>query len=119
MEAESVNIFSKQKGNDDRTKLRNACAAFACEPWLAVYVETSKSADLYLTSLDHYDRNYRSTKSRTMDTWKMGAKDKRAYDVDPNVRHISAAFSATNWTWHGDAKTIARYPMARTRQIST
>ena len=55
-----VNMLSYQKGKNDRQKLLDACKAFACNPWSAVYVETLESADLYLTSLAHYDEKYRS-----------------------------------------------------------
>jgi Holliday junction resolvase-like predicted endonuclease len=108
MEAESVNIFSYQKDPTDRTKLLKACAAFACEPWLAVYVETSRSADLYLTSLNHYDQTYRPNHSRAIDTWKMGTTDKQAYDADPNVQHIHVVFNETNWDWQERPETNAR-----------
>lgn len=107
-ESESVNILSYQKDTNDRTKLLDACAAFACEPWIAIYVEASASADLYLTSLDHYDRTYRSSKSRAIDTWKMGEKDKQIYRVDPDVWHIHADLKAANWAWREGASTEAR-----------
>src|SRR5438105_10956352 len=71
-EPESVDIF--KKGND-RQKLIDACRAFACEPWIAVYVETAESAHLYLTSLDNFDRKYRSRLARSSDTPKMGKED--------------------------------------------
>src|SRR5258708_37212280 len=38
-ESASVNIFFNRKGPGDRAKLLEACTAFACEPWVAVYVE--------------------------------------------------------------------------------
>lgn len=98
-EAESVNVFSYQKEPSDRAKLLEACEAFACKPWLAVYVETSKSADLYLTSLEHYDQTYRLNKSRAIDTWRMGSEYRRTYDADPDVRHVCVTFTETNWTW--------------------
>ncbi len=96
-EAVSVNILSNQKDSTDRAKLLAACEAFACEAWLAVYVESSESADLYLTSLKHYDEKYRPSKPRAIDTWNMGNKEKSAYAADPNVWHIHVAFSVTNW----------------------
>lgn len=96
-EAESVNVFLNRK--NDRKKLLDACEVFGCDPWVAVYVETTKSAELYLTSLAHFDRTYRPKRTRVNDTWKMGEKQKRAYDVDKNVRHICIEFSVTNWTF--------------------
>jgi hypothetical protein len=107
-ETTSVNIFSYQKDHNDRAKLLDACEAFACEPWLAVYVETPQSADLYMTSLEHYDQTYRPSMPRTIDTWRMGKKDTPAYEADPNVQHLRVAFSATNWTWHADATKRTR-----------
>lgn len=95
-ETAGVNVFFNRK-DPGRGKLRAACTAFACEAWVAVYVEAVRSADLYLMSLDHYDQTYRPQKSRAIDTWKMGAKDKKAYDTDKNVQHICVEFKATNW----------------------
>ncbi len=51
-EQESVNLLSYQRGKDDREKVQQACRAFACDPWVAVYVETTDEADVYLTSLE-------------------------------------------------------------------
>jgi len=98
-EEESVNIFSYQKGKNDRQKLLDACKAFACEPWIAVYVETSGSADVYLTSLENYDEKYRGKEGRAIDGWKMGKKHKQLYDKDPDVKHIRIEFRAVNWNW--------------------
>jgi Holliday junction resolvase-like predicted endonuclease len=105
-EAESVNVFFNRKRPGDRAKLRAACNAFACEPWVAVYVETAGSADLYLMSLKHYDQTYCQNKSRAVDTWKMGKKQKRAYDLDKNVQHISVEFRETNWTFGGQGGSV-------------
>lgn len=41
-ESDSVNVFSHQKGKDDRKKMLDACEAFNCEPWVAVYSENEK-----------------------------------------------------------------------------
>ena len=98
-EEESVNIFSYQKVKSDREKLLDACEAFACEPWIAVYVETSEYADVYLTSLENYDKTYRSEKAKAFDTWKMTKRYKELYKQDPNVKHIRIEFHVTNWRW--------------------
>jgi Holliday junction resolvase-like predicted endonuclease len=95
----SVNIFSYQKGKNDRQKLLDACEAFACEPWIAIYVETSNSADLYLTSLKNYDEKYRGKEGKKIDDWKMTKKYNERYEKDPNIRHIKIEFQATNWNW--------------------
>ena len=98
-EDDPVNIFSYQEGKDDRQKLLGACEAFACEPWIAVYVETSDFADVYLTSLENYNKKYRGKEQRAIDTWKMGKKGKDQYNKDPDVKHISITFYAANWNW--------------------
>jgi hypothetical protein len=96
-EATHVNLLSYQKGKDDRQRVLAACQAFACEPWIAVYVETADSADAYMTSLAHYDATYRSKGARALDAWKMGEKHQAVYARDPNVKHVHIRFEATNW----------------------
>jgi hypothetical protein len=98
-ETSSVNIFSYQKGKNDRQKALDACEAFAAEPWIAIYVESSESADLYLLSIKHYDQKYRGEKKRAIDTWKMGRKYRERYQADPNIRHIRMGFSGSSWSW--------------------
>jgi hypothetical protein len=98
-ESESVNLFSYQKGKDDRRKALDACKAFACEPWVAVYVETSDAADAYLTSLSNYDNKYRRREGKAIDDWKMGKKDKERYENDRAVRHVQFDFRTHNWIW--------------------
>jgi hypothetical protein len=97
-EDDSVNVFSYQKENNDRQKVLAACEAFACEPWLAVYVETTDQADIYLTSLSNYDAKYRR-EGKAIDDWKMGPKHQATYASDPDVKHIKIKFQGTNWTW--------------------
>ena len=46
-ETSSVNIFSYRKGKNDRQKVIDACKAFACDPWIAIYIESSEIADLF------------------------------------------------------------------------
>ena len=99
-EETSVNIFSYRKAKNDRQKLLDACKVFACEPWIAVYVETSESADLYLTSLKNYDDKYRGGEGKAIDTWKMTKKHKARYEEDPDVKHIRIEFHAKNWDWY-------------------
>lgn len=97
-EESSVNIFSYQNGKDDRQKTMDACEAFACEPWIAVYVEATDQADIYLTSLENYDINYRGS-GKAIDDWKMGPKHQSMYASDPCVKHIKIRFEETNWSW--------------------
>jgi hypothetical protein len=81
-EDESVNIFSYQDGKDDRRKLIDACQAFACEPWIAIYVEATDYAEVYLTSLENYDQKYRGKKGKAIDDWKMKANYRKRYEED-------------------------------------
>jgi hypothetical protein len=82
---------------NDRELLEQACQSFGCEPWIAVYVETSTFADLYLTSLENYDKKYRGKEGTAADRWKMSKKHTDRYDEDPNVRHIRIEFRSTHW----------------------
>lgn len=66
-ETESVYVFRKPA--EDREKLRIACKAFGCDPWIAVYVESTCHADLYLTSLTNYDLKYRPKKKDKTEGW--------------------------------------------------
>jgi len=95
----AVNIFSYQKGKDDRKKVLDACDSFACRPWIGIYVETTEFADLYLLSLDHYDQKYRGPKGRAIDNWKMGEKYKKAYNEDQNIRHLFMDFTHSPLNW--------------------
>ena len=98
-EKETVNIFSYRNNKDDREKTLPACITFACEPWIAIYVETKESADIYLTSLKNYDKKYRGNTNKANDDWKMTKLAKMKYDKDPGVKHICMNFNSTNWTW--------------------
>ena len=98
-ETSSVNIFSYQKGKNDRQKVLEACKAFAAEPWIAIYVEASYCADLFLLSLEHYDHEYRANQNRAIDYWKMGQKYRERYEADPRVQHIRMDFSGSSWEW--------------------
>jgi hypothetical protein len=79
-------------------KLLDACKAFSCDPWVAVYVEAKDDADLYLTSLDNYDSKYR-TPARAIDDWKMGPERRERYRQDPSVKHIHLRFEVSHWEW--------------------
>jgi hypothetical protein len=92
----SVNVFSYQKGKDDRQKALAACEAFGCELWIAVYVEATNHADVFLTSEANYNANYRRP-GRAIDDWKMGPTHRVTYASDPAVKHIRITFDAANW----------------------
>jgi Holliday junction resolvase len=96
-EDNSVNLFSYQKGKNDSKKLLDACQAFACEPWIAIYVETSKFADIYLTSLMNYEEKYRTRIDKAIDDWKMTKVYKKIYINDPEVKYIRIEFQKINW----------------------
>jgi len=98
-EETQVNVFSFRKGKDDRKKLLEACEAFSCEPWIGVYVESSQSGDVYLTSLRNYDENYLGREARAIHSWRMRRKDRQRYEEDPCVKHIRIEFRGTNWRW--------------------
>jgi len=93
-EKDAVNIFSHQKGKDDRQKLLAACEAFQCEPWIAVYVENLNGADLYLTSLDTFDKYHGG---KAIETWKMDEKSKKRYVKDQDVKHIRIELDTSKW----------------------
>ena len=93
-EKTSVTIFSKES---DRQKVLDACEAFGCEPWIGIYVEMLDSAEVYLLSLDHYDKRYRFEGNTSTASWKMKEKDKKKYSEDPEVKRIIISFSEKNW----------------------
>jgi len=101
-ESESVYIFRE----GDRQKLLDACEAFQCEPWIAVYAERDTEADLFLTSLDNYDR-HKPQRTRAVDGWGMTGKHILAYQDDPEVKHIHMLFKADNWWPTGAASRSA------------
>ena len=98
-ETTPVSIFSYGEGKNDRTKLRNACEYFNCEPWIAIYVETAQCADLYLTSLKNYEGKYGPKKGQTVATWKMSPKYQASYNKDKELKHIRVNFNQDNWIW--------------------
>ena len=98
-EKDSVYLFSHKKEKNDLEKLLNACKAFACEPWIAIYIETSESADIYLTSLKNYQNKYRSQKANSIDDWKITKKYQEQYEKDKDVKHIKIKFQPENWNW--------------------
>ena len=98
-EQNEVNLFSRRKKKDPRKKLREACKAFECEPWIGVYVETTKYADFYLTSLKNYDKKYRGKKGKVVEGWKMKKKNIEEYEKDPAVKHIHIDFDLASWVF--------------------
>lgn len=100
-EKATVKIFSydKNKVKDEREKIQKACEAFACEPWLAIYVETTDYADLYLTSLKNIEDKYGGKDISEINNWKMKDKDRKLYENDPMIKHIRVEFQKKNWNW--------------------
>ena len=92
-ETGSVYIF--RKSASDRQKIKKACRAFACKPWIAVYVETTTEADLFPTSVQNYDQKYRT--GRDIDSWLMVPKAMRRYAADSEVMHLHIDFRDENW----------------------
>jgi len=97
---EKDNVFVFRNNKNDRQKLIEACEAFACDPWIGVYVETSQFADVYLLSLEHYDKKYRSNPINKTEGWKMNEKNQREYERDPDLMHIKIEFTQNNWNWN-------------------
>jgi len=97
---EKDNVFVFRNTKNDRQKLLEACEAFACEPWIGVYVETSQFADVYLLSLEHYDKKYRSNLITNTEGWKMNEKNQREYEGDMDLKHIKIEFNLNNWNWN-------------------
>ncbi len=96
-EKDTVNIFKTKK--DDRRKVLQACDYFACKPWIAIYVEKSDSADLFLTSLKNYDEKYQLNVGKTIEDWKMGEKYLQKYALDSDIHHLRLKVEAENWDW--------------------
>ena len=98
-ETTQVNLLSYRKGKNDRQRVLEACTAFGCEPWIAVYVETSEYSELFLTSLENYDNKYRISEERALDTWKMSPKYKSKYLADNEVKYVRAEYKGDGWVW--------------------
>jgi Holliday junction resolvase-like predicted endonuclease len=96
-EKDTVNIFKTKK--DDRKKVLQACVYFACEPWIAIYVEKSDSADLFLTSLKNYDEKYQLNVDKAIEDWKMGEKYLQKYALDSNIHYLRLKVESHNWDW--------------------
>lgn len=96
-EKTTVNVLKTK--NSDRGKLKKACKDFGCNPWIGIYVETSDSADLFLTSLSNYDNKYRVKTNKAIDDWKMGDKYLKKYEHDRNIHHLHIKYESKNWEW--------------------
>jgi len=47
---------------------------------MGIYVETAEYADLYLTSLEHYEQKYLGRKDLKVYSWKMSIQYTEQYD---------------------------------------
>jgi hypothetical protein len=94
LHTESASVFLFRRPVD-RKHLLAACDAFRLQPWLAVYVETESSGDLFLTSLDNYDKKYGTRKAT--EGWSMAARQVRGYAADTEIKHVHIDFRAGNW----------------------
>jgi len=106
----SVNIFYERegKGKKDREKVEDACRAFRCEPWIAIYSESTDCGDLYITSLSNYDEKYGGNSGRKVDDWKMDQKHQEEYNKDDQVLQIHMDFSKMKWDWEKIAENQTR-----------
>ena len=98
-ETVSVNIFSNRGKYNDYQKIMDACQAFACEPWIGIYVETTKYADVFLTSIENYIEKYRGKTGKVTDKWYMRPNHQQMYLKEKRVKHIRLDFQTTNWEW--------------------
>lgn len=89
----SVNVLVK----DDCKKLAEAKKAFNCQLWIAVYVENEENGDLYLTSLNNYEKKYKGKKHKVKYDWKMTPSAKAEYEQDKKVHHIRFNFDSIYW----------------------
>lgn len=90
-EKKSIQLFDR----NNKVKILEACKSYACEPWIAIYVETSTYADLFLISLDDYESKYYG--GTKLAEWKMGLEDIKQYDQDANIMHLHLIFEPRNW----------------------
>lgn len=86
----SVNLFDVAD-----VKLEKSCYDFGLIPWIAVYVETESSGDLYLTSLANYKGGHSGGKK--MLVWNMKQQHQDAYAQDQGVMHFQTTFAENNW----------------------
>jgi len=91
-EISPVNLFSSQDSH-----LAKTCADFGLTPWIAVYVETKKGADLYLTSFENYKQKYAGNEGLTMLRWDMREKNRQSYNEDEAIMYLRIEFSQKNW----------------------
>jgi Holliday junction resolvase len=91
---ESINVFSHQSGKDDRKKLLEACEYFGCEPWVAIYSENEDEADLYLVSLETFNKYHGG---KAIEQWKVSTKMRKQYIEDPEVKHLNFKLDSNRW----------------------
>ena len=89
-EQDSVNLFDIAD-----VKLEKSCSEFGLTPWVAVYVETKSSGDLYLTSLENYKTKHLGGKK--MRVWNMKQQQREMYAQDQGVMHFQMSFAENNW----------------------
>jgi hypothetical protein len=102
---ETESVYLLREAKSDRQKLLDACTAFGCDPWVAVYVECENRADLFLTSLANYDKRYK-VRGKAIDGWAMTEKHTTEYAADREVKHIRIEFKDENW-WSDRARSAA------------
>lgn len=95
-ENDPVRIFDSRKPKQKRKQLLDVCNAFKFKPWIAVYAEYESGADLYMTTLDHYERCYRSKKAKGAE-WSMSLKRRKEYEKDKRVKHLYIEFHRKHW----------------------
>lgn len=81
--------------NDDLRKIREACRAFGCVPYVAIVVDASDVVRVFITSLEHLLEIY--TPAKTSIGWKMDNKHVAQYYSDRHVMIFELHTSTKRW----------------------
>jgi hypothetical protein len=83
VEYASVNLFESAKR--ERERFLEWCVNEKCEPWIAVYVETSDWAHQFLLSMSHFDRQYPVPAGNKVAVWYIEPEKLAQYEDDSSV----------------------------------
>lgn len=96
----SVKCRSRAEGTDetsvnlpykDDEKVKAACHAFHCVPYVAVVVDQGSAVRAYLTTLQHLRTRYAGP------SWHMTQAKIKRYEIDPQVESFELVSRAGNW----------------------
>jgi len=90
----SVNVI---ENHGDLDKIRSACKAFGCEPYVAVVVDVDENRENkmygFLTSLEYFlEKHPSNTKA-----WSISAKMLKSYRTDPEVKMFECDYQNIRW----------------------